>query len=153
MSAPPLLPRLGVSVCVWKGDSLLLIRRAKPPHAGLWSPVGGMVEWGETLETAARREVREETALDITLHGLVGNRDLIVTDAGGAVVAHIVLAVFAATWRAGEPVAGDDADRACWVVPAALAGFDLVPGVLPWIERARAGLDAPQFHATPGLPR
>ena len=53
----------------------------------------------------------------------------------------MVLAVFAARWVEGEPVAGDDAADARFVPLDALDGLDLMPGVLPWIHRAFARLD------------
>lgn len=131
------VPRLGVSVCVWRDGQTLLIRRAKAPHAGAWSPVGGMVEWGETLEQAARREVAEEAGIDIRINGLVGTRDLIFADDSGAVATHIVLVVLAADWLSGDLVAGDDADRAEWARPEDLGAVTLLPGVLPYVLASR----------------
>ncbi|MAR11931.1 MAG: NUDIX hydrolase [Blastopirellula sp.] len=45
---------------------VLLIQRAIEPHAGCWALPGGFVEMGESLEAAARRELQEETSLDIS---------------------------------------------------------------------------------------
>lgn len=44
---------------------VLLARRARAPLQGQWSIPGGHVEWGETLEQAVVRELREETALHV----------------------------------------------------------------------------------------
>jgi ADP-ribose pyrophosphatase YjhB (NUDIX family) len=55
----------------------LLIQRQKEPYAGKWGLVGGRWEFGETLETAITREVKEETGLDTTfvaLRGVVSER-------------------------------------------------------------------------------
>jgi 8-oxo-dGTP diphosphatase len=50
---------------------VLLIRRKRPPYAGRWAIPGGFVEMGETLEEAARRELREETGVrDVYLEQL-----------------------------------------------------------------------------------
>ena len=51
---------------------VLLGRRAREPYAGMWEVPGGFVELGEHPADAARREIREELGLDLTLTGLVG---------------------------------------------------------------------------------
>lgn len=53
-------------------NKLLLIRRAVSPLKGYWAPPGGYVECGESVTDAARREVLEETELDIAIDGLIG---------------------------------------------------------------------------------
>jgi ADP-ribose pyrophosphatase YjhB (NUDIX family) len=53
------------------GD-LILLRRGFDPGKGLWTFPGGFVDLGESVEQAARREAREELAIDVELHGLVG---------------------------------------------------------------------------------
>ena len=45
--------------------AILLIERKNPPYG--WALPGGFVDYGESLETAAVREAREETSLDVTL--------------------------------------------------------------------------------------
>ncbi len=51
---------------------IVLIRRGFAPGAGLWTFPGGFVDLGETVEDAARREVREELRIDVELGALVG---------------------------------------------------------------------------------
>lgn len=48
-----------------KGKGIVLIERANPPFG--WALPGGFVDYGESLETAAVREAREETSLDVEL--------------------------------------------------------------------------------------
>jgi 8-oxo-dGTP diphosphatase len=60
-------PLVAVGVLVEHDGKYLLIKRKKPPAAEHWAVPGGKVEYGETLENAAIREVKEETGLDIQL--------------------------------------------------------------------------------------
>lgn len=46
-------------------DELLLVRRARSPGKGRWGLPGGFVDRNETIEQALRREVREETQLEV----------------------------------------------------------------------------------------
>jgi ADP-ribose pyrophosphatase YjhB (NUDIX family) len=135
--APRPKPVLGVSVCVWRDGKVLLIERGNPPARGLWAPVGGRVEWGETLEAAARREVHEEAAIACDIVGFSQVREMIEPENGAASGHHVVLAVFAARWVAGDIAAGDDASAVAWVDPTVLTDYALVPGVIPYIEATR----------------
>ena len=63
--AYPTRPFVGVGVVVLKGESVLLIRRGRPPRLGEWSLPGGAQQLGETVAEAAIREIREETGLEI----------------------------------------------------------------------------------------
>jgi 8-oxo-dGTP diphosphatase len=58
-------PAVGVAVVVTDGELVLLGRRARGPYAGRWCIPCGYVEWDEDIRIAARREMREETGLDI----------------------------------------------------------------------------------------
>ena len=60
------------AVIICKNNSMVLIKRKKDPYKGLWALPGGFVEYGETVESAVLREVKEETGLEIELQGLVG---------------------------------------------------------------------------------
>nr|WP_231551459.1 NUDIX hydrolase [Methanobacterium sp. SMA-27] len=53
-------------------ESVTLIKRKNPPYKGSWALPGGFVEYGETVESAAIRETKEETGLDVTLGDIVG---------------------------------------------------------------------------------
>lgn len=110
------LPAVGV-VCL-KGDAVLLIRRGKPPREGEWSLPGGRIEPGERAVDAALRELLEETGVDAEIAGLIDVVDGVFPEAG----LHYVLIDYLAEWRAGDPVAGDDAAEAAFLArDAALA--------------------------------
>jgi 8-oxo-dGTP diphosphatase len=95
-------------VCL-RGEEVLLIRRGKAPRMGEWSIPGGRVEWGERLEAAALRELAEETGVEAELAGLLDVVDGLFDIEGGEPQSHVVLVDYAARWRSGEPVGGDDA--------------------------------------------
>ena len=108
---PPIpVPAVGV-VCIrgkpGEGE-VLLIRRGKPPRAGEWSLPGGRIEPGERAVHSALRELREETGVEAELLGLIDVVDGLFPEAR----MHYVLIDYAAVWRSGEPVAGDDAAEA-----------------------------------------
>ena len=63
-------PIAAVGIVVLKGDAVLMIRRGKPPRDGQWSIPGGKQKLGETWRAAARREVAEETGVEIEVIGL-----------------------------------------------------------------------------------
>jgi 8-oxo-dGTP diphosphatase len=121
----PERPLLGVSVAVRRGDQVLLVLRARPPLAGLWSLPGGLVETGETLIEAAKRELREETGIAVAIGGAVDQAEIIARDEAGKVEAHYVLVVFAATYESGEARAADDAADVMWASLSDLAKLDL----------------------------
>ena len=65
-------PLLTVDTVITQNNSVILIRRKNPPFKGSWALPGGFVEYGETVDSAAIRESKEETGLDIELDGMVG---------------------------------------------------------------------------------
>lgn len=58
-------PYVTVDVIIEYGDGIVLIKRKNPPEG--WALPGGFVDYGESLEKAAKREAKEETGLDIEL--------------------------------------------------------------------------------------
>jgi len=111
----PQVPRLGVLAVVVEADQVLLVRRANPPDAGLWGYPGGKVEWGETVEAAALRELAEETGVCAVAGAIVGHGDAISHDESGAVAFHYHLVAVQCHYREGTPQAADDALEAAWV--------------------------------------
>jgi 8-oxo-dGTP diphosphatase len=64
------------------GPQLLLVKRVKQPEAGTWSIPGGALEFGETFEAAIKREVKEETGLDVEIVKLLRVTDHILPEEG-----------------------------------------------------------------------
>ena len=57
---------------IFSSHGVLLIKREKPPFAGLWGLPGGKIHYGEHLDAAVKREVLEETGLRPSFLGLCG---------------------------------------------------------------------------------
>jgi len=124
------VPAVGV-VCL-RGEEVLLIRRGTPPKLGEWSIPGGRIEPGEPAKLAALRELTEETSVEAELVGLVDVVDAVFHNrAGDLITRHYVLVDFVARWRAGEPVAGDDAAEARFFHQSELGSIEL------WSETRR----------------
>ena len=119
----------GVGVVVFKENNVLVIKRRNPPRKGQWSIPGGKQKLGETWQDTAKREVREETGIEISLIGLVDVVDAIIEDdkknKNGKinrgplrkktnVAYHYTLIDCAAYWESGSLMAGSDATEAEW---------------------------------------
>jgi 8-oxo-dGTP diphosphatase len=132
----PAWPILAVSAAIVRDGKVLIVRRARPPAAGVYTLPGGGVEVGETLVEAVMREVREETSLIVEPVALAGYREAIGRDAGGRVERHFVILPFAARWIAGEPALNEELSEARWLEPAAVAGLETTAGLAAIIASA-----------------
>ena len=65
-------PKVVVVVVLERDKKILMVKRAIPPFIGLWSIPGGYVDRGEIVEDAGKREISEETTLDIDIARLIG---------------------------------------------------------------------------------
>lgn len=108
------------SVAILRGREVLLIRRARPPYAGLWTLPGGRCEPDETLGDAARREIAEELGLE--LGGLVAVTRL---RAAGP----WELQVFAAAFPGGEVRPSDEIGAWRWVDAEETGQLPTTPGL------------------------
>jgi 8-oxo-dGTP diphosphatase len=120
-------PVLCVGGVIVDGDRVVLIRRGKAPDAGDWSIPGGAVEAGESLAEALRREVREETGLEVRVGGLLEIYERVDRDAAGAIVFHYVVIDYRCEPIGGALRAGDDAADAVWADVAGLDPYALNP--------------------------
>ncbi|HLK18276.1 MAG TPA: NUDIX hydrolase [Bryobacteraceae bacterium] len=125
---------------IFEGRKILLVERAKEPLKGYWSLPGGIVEAGEKLETAIRREVLEETGLDIEPVALFEIFERIMPDAEGRPEYHYVLMDYLCRVTGGQLSAASDVSRAAWATEQELGGYRLTEGTLAVVERAFAKL-------------
>ncbi|MDE2335508.1 MAG: NUDIX hydrolase [Rhodospirillales bacterium] len=130
----PARPIVGIGVVVLRPGAVLAIRRARPPAQGSWSLPGGAQKIGETAMQAARRELREETGLEVGELLLAGQADSITRDPQGRVQYHYSIIDFAAAWTGGIARAGGDATEPRWL------RFEELDQYLLWSETRRVVL-------------
>ena len=124
------------AVCFDAQGRVLLGRRAYDPRAGLWDLPGGFLHEDELPLDGLRREIREETALEIEPVALAGFREAIVRDAESRVERHFIILCFAARWRAGEVLLNEELDEARWLEPAELASLPTTAGLAEIVAEA-----------------
>jgi 8-oxo-dGTP diphosphatase len=115
---------------------ILLVERGGAPLKGYWSLPGGLVETGESLDEAVRREVLEETGLRVQPVEMLGIFERIMRDAKGRAEYHYVLADYICKVVGGTLRAGDDVARVEWVTRARLGEFRMTEGTQAVIEGA-----------------
>lgn len=117
----PEMPLMGVGAIIVDDERrVLLVQRGHEPMKGHWSIPGGLVELGETLDEALRRETREETGLEIENLGLVELLDRIYQEKE-RVRYHYVIADYLCRSSGGIARAGDDAAALHWATAAECA--------------------------------
>jgi len=129
-------PYVGVGAVIVAEGKVLIVKRKYDPLAGQWSLPGGGVELGETLEDSIRREMLEETGLEIEVGPVVEVFDRITRDEQGEVRYHFVLVDYLCWPIGGELVAGSDVADAKFVDPSELPQFNLTRKANEVIERA-----------------
>ena len=118
-------PIIGVGAVIIEGDRVLLVRRAKEPLLGEWSIPGGMLELGEKLRDGVRREVEEETGLEVEAGEVLDIFDSIFADTLGRTQYHYVLIDYLCRPISGQARAGSDVSDVRWVSAEALAAMEL----------------------------
>ena len=102
-------------------EKMVLIRRKNPPFEGMWALPGGFVDFGETVEAACVREVKEECSIDVKLMGILG----VYSDPKRDPRGHTVSVIFRAKYERGELKGGDDAKEARLFSRDELKGIEL----------------------------
>nr|WP_320190692.1 NUDIX hydrolase [uncultured Desulfobacter sp.] len=123
-------PALAVGAVVFKDNKVLLVKRGNPPAQGVWAIPGGSVELGETLKTAAEREVFEETGIVIKAGDPIFSFESIHRDDKDRVRFHYYIVDVAASYISGEPTAGDDALEVGWISKEELCRLNVNPSTV-----------------------
>ena len=140
---------LGVGALIIDGNRgnsrILLVERGGEPLKGWWSLPGGVVETGERLEDAVRREVHEETGLEVEVLHLIEVFERILRDPSGRPEYHYVLMDYICRPIGGTLCASDDASDVRWCEERELGALKITEGTpaviakaFAWIENARA---------------
>lgn len=130
---------LGVGALIFEGDRVLLVQRGNEPLKGWWSLPGGGVETGERLEAAMRREVREETGLEVEIVKVATIFERLMADGEGRCEYHYVLIDYECRVVGGVLQAGDDSAAVDWFPVAGLGELRLTEGTREVIEQAFVG--------------
>ena len=134
----PDAPLVGVAAAVFDEQGrVLLVQRARPPRAGQWGLPGGLIDLGERLTDAVRREVYEECQIEIEVGDLVAVFEPIHRDAENKVEYHYVVIDYWARRVQGTAVAGDDAAAVAWVTIEELSSYALLPDTLSVVKKAQ----------------
>ena len=136
----PSRPFLGVGALIFENGKLLIVERAGEPFKGYWSLPGGIVECGEKLDQGVRREVLEETGLEVEPLSVFEIFERIIPDAVGKHEYHYVLIDYLCRRVGGQLAAASDVSRVAWVSEQNLRDYRLTDGTLSVVERAFARL-------------
>lgn len=134
----PKQPVVGVGGVVIRDGRALLICRGSEPLAGQWSIPGGALEVGETLVEGVRRELLEETGLEVRVLELIEVFERIVRDSGGLTQYHFVILDYLCEAVAGKPRPGGDATNVAFVGQEELNRYSLTEAVTRVLGKAFA---------------
>ena len=115
-------PIVGVGAVIVQDGRALIVKRAHAPRKGEWSLPGGLVELGETLVDATKREIKEETGLEVEVGDVVEVFDR-VHRLDERIQYHFVIVDYVCRPVGGELRAADDAEDARWVRADELASY------------------------------
>ena len=142
--AYPEQPVVGVGGVVVIDGRALLIRRGSEPLKGEWSIPGGTLELGETLVEGVRRELREETGLDVKVLELIEVFERIFPERQGGPDRtqrpqyHFVILDYLCEAVWGTPRPGGDVTEIAFVSEGELGRYNLTPAAIRVLRKAFA---------------
>lgn len=118
------------------GGRTLLIRRGSAPLQGQWSIPGGMLELSESIAEGVRRELAEETGLEVRVGDLIEVFERIVPGEEGRTRYHFVILDYLCDMISGVARAGSDVTDVAWAREDELERYSLTAIATRVIKRA-----------------
>ena len=131
-------PVVGVGGVVIHNGCALLIRRGSPPLHGEWSIPGGTLELGESILEGIRRELQEETGIEVRVLGLIEVFDRIFRDSAGRIQYHFVIVDHLCELISGSARAASDVSDTAWVREDELGKYSLTEVATRVVRKAFA---------------
>jgi 8-oxo-dGTP diphosphatase len=122
-------PEVAVGAVCIRAGRLLLVRRGRGVAVGRWSLPGGRLRFGEDLAAAVRRELLEETGLEVAVGPLVG-----IAERVGEGRHYVILDFRVEVPDDAEAHAGDDAAAVTWATRDDLAHLHLVDRLVEFLD-------------------
>jgi mutator protein MutT len=132
----PSQPVVGVGGVVIDRGRALLIRRGGPPLKGQWSIPGGTLELGETIREGVKRELSEETGVEVRVGDLIEVFERIFADPEGRLEYHFVILDYLCEAAGGVARAGSDVTDVAWAKENELEEYSLTPTATRIIQKA-----------------
>ncbi|MFP3347306.1 MAG: NUDIX hydrolase [Sulfolobaceae archaeon] len=131
-------PKIAVGCVIFDSDGkVLLVKRKHPPNQGSWAVPGGKVNFGELIEEALKREMREEISVEVRPKELMAIVEIIKEGF------HYVILDFVCEITNGEVKAGSDAEDARFFSTNEMKEISISPTTLEMIEKYLKGEKTP----------
>jgi 8-oxo-dGTP diphosphatase len=134
----PQAPVVGVGGVVIHEGRALLIKRGSEPLKDQWSIPGGTLELGESIQEGVRRELLEETGIEVRVGELIEVFDRIFRDAAGKIQYHFVIVDYLCEKISGEAKPASDVTDTAWVREEDLWNYKLTEAATRVIRKAFA---------------
>ena len=134
----PGAPVVGVGGVVIRDGRALLIKRGSAPLKNQWSIPGGTLELGESIQEGVRRELLEETGIEVRVGELIEVFDRIFRDADGKIQYHFVIVDYLCEAISGEARAASDVTDVAWENEEDLWNYKLTEAATRVIRKAFA---------------
>jgi 8-oxo-dGTP diphosphatase len=134
----PAHPLVGVGALIHDREGcVLLIKRRFEPNKGKWSLPGGLLETGESLVEAGKREVREELGVEIETEGLFLVSEEIIKDDTGRTRFHFILVDYLASLKPeGAAITlNEESESFAWFKPAEVGRLETTENTRRIVEK------------------